>query len=683
MPAVKKTAAQAPGKRLPGLDVDALWRLDRVGAPSLSPDGAQAVVPVTRFDMEKNSGSTSLWLLSTLGGEPRRLTQAGDKDGQPQWSPAGNDIAFIARRDQEGDKDESAQLYVIPPDGGEARRVTQMPFGVECFKWFPDGRRIAFVSWVDPTLKGQSAQRGRHQADKDRKASGYVTEEAFYRFWDHCLPMGRVPHLHVVDLDTGKVRDLFEGTDYELSRAEPDATTFDISPDGRRIAFSFDPAPTKLLDHRNALAEIDVRSGKTQVLLQDGDWDFTAPCYSHAGHHLAFLASHQALKHTMPNWLAVLDTQGHWAVLSEDWDHDVAAPLRWDEDDLGLLCLAEDRGRRHLWRFDVKTLTAFVLFEGGHAGAFALEAGTLVLLHDSVAFPPRVSVLEREGDVDEQQVRRIERFNDDVLDDHAIGRHEEVWYTGALGEQVQMWLIYPPGFDSRKKHPLLHLIHGGPHTAFGDSWHWRWNHQVMAAQGYVVACVNYHGSSSFGQGFLDSITHRWGELELQDVEAATDLLLTRPWADPQRVFATGGSYGGYMVAWMNGHVAPGRYRAYVCHAGCYDWQAMFANDAYHWHAKELGAWYWERPERVAAQSPHHFAAHFHTPTLVIHGQMDYRVPDAQGLAYYNTLKAQGIDARLVWFPDENHWVLKPQNSQLWYAEFFDWLKRYDKKSKRS
>ncbi len=681
-PRPSKRAVPSPSKAT-ALDVDALWAMDRVGTPSLSPDGAQAVVPVTRYDMAQNRGQTSLWLLSTLGGEPRRLTQAGDKDGQPQWSPTGNDIAFIARRDQGGSKDDAAQLYLIPPDGGEARRLTHLPFGVEAFKWFPDGRRIAFVSWVDPTRKGAAGQQARHQEDKDRKATGYVTEESLYRFWDHSLPMGRVPHLHVLDLDSGRVRDLFECTDYELSRAEPDADTFAISPDGRRIAFSFDPAPTKILDYRHALAEIDVRSGRVQVLLQDADWDFTAPCYSHAGHHLAFLASHQGQKHTMPHHIAVLDTHGNWAVLSEDWDHDVSAPLRWDEDDLGVLCLAEDRGRRHLWRFDVKTLTAFVLFEGGHAGAFALEAGTLVVLHDGVAFPPRVSVVEREGEADEQQLRRIDTFNDDMLERHAIGRHEEVWLDGAQGDPVQMWLIYPPGFDKRKKHPLMHVIHGGPHTAFGDSWHWRWNHQVMAAQGYVVACVNYHGSSSFGHAFLDSITHRWGELELQDIEAATDRLLTQPWADRKRVFATGGSYGGYMVAWMNGHLAPGRYQAYVCHAGCYDWQAMVANDAYHWHAKELGAAYWEDPARVAAQSPHHFAQHLSTPTLVIHGQMDYRVPDAQGLAYYNTLKARGIEARLLWFPDENHWILKPQNSRLWYEEFFAWLARHDRKARKS
>ena len=258
----------------------------------------------------------------------------------------------------------------------------------------------------------------------------------------------------------------------------------------------------------------------------------------------------------------------------------------------------------------------------------------------------------------------------------SLGRHEAITVTGALGDAVQVWLFYPPGFDTGKKYPLLQVIHGGPHTAVGDNWHYRWNNALFAAQGNVVAVVNYHGSSSFGYAFLDSITHRWGELELQDIEAATTEMLKRPYIDPTRVYATGGSYGGFMVAWMNGHIPggpAGRYAAYVCHAGCFDWTAMFADDAWAWHAKELGGWYWDDMARVNAQSPHAFAANMHTPTLVIHGALDYRVPDAQGLAYYNTLKARGVTARLLWFPDENHWILKPQNSQQWYGEFFDWL----------
>jgi dipeptidyl aminopeptidase/acylaminoacyl peptidase len=654
-------------------DVDALWQLERVGAPSLSPDGAQAVASVARFSMEDNKASTGLWLFSTLGGEPRKLTSAGEKDGQPQWSPMGDQIAFIARREQEGTKDEEAQLYLIAPDGGEARRAATVATGVEAFKWFPDGKRIAFISWVWPELKGAAAQAKAMKEFKARKESAYATSEALYRYWDRNLPMGRVPHLHVLDVQSGVVRDLFEGGDFELTRADPDANCFDIAPDGRRIAFACDTAPEKKIGNCFALAEIEVRSRKAQLLLQDKAWDFSAPRYSHGGTHLAFLASHQGKRHTMPTQLAVLDQKGRWAVFSEDWDHEVNAPLVWSEDDEALLFNAEDRGRRHIWRFDLAERQADIVFEGGHATSFAAGSGVVVVNHDSLDHPPRLSAL-----VADIHPQRIEHFNDALMARHAWSRNEEVWFKGAQGEQVQMWLQYPPGFDPRKKYPVMHLIHGGPHTAMGDSWHWRWNHQLFAAQGHVVATVNYHGSSSFGHAFLDSITHRWGELELLDVEAATDWLLKKPWADSKRIFATGGSYGGYMVAWMNGHVKPGRYQAYVCHAGCFDWQAMFADDAYSWHVKELGAWYWKDPAKIAAQSPHAFAGAMKTPTLVIHGAMDYRVPDAQGLAYYNTLKALGVDARLVWFPDENHWVLKPRNSKLWYGEFFDWLKRHGK-----
>ncbi|MBA4217044.1 MAG: S9 family peptidase [Roseateles sp.] len=650
-------------------DIDALWALDRIGEPSLSPDGAQAVASVTRHSMEDNQSRSSLWLLSTLGGEPRRLTEAGDKDANPQWSPRGDLIAFTARREHGGVKDAQTQLYVIAPDGGEARRVGQVATGVEAFKWFADGRRIAFVSWVWPDLKAAAQA----QALKDfqaRKDTAYVTEQTLYRYWDHQIPMGRVPHLHVMDVATGKLVDLFEGTDWELSRSEPNANCFDVSPDGRRIAFACDPSAEKRLDNRFALAEVEIKTRKVRTLLQDDDWNFSAPRYSHGGAHLAFLASEQAAGHNRPDQLAVLDQQGRWAVFSADWDREVAAPLAWAADDQSVFFAAEDRGRRHLWQFALGERLAEPIFEGGHVGSFSAGTHAVVINHDSVQFPPRLSVLSEDG------LRRIESFNDARLAAHRFGRHEEVTFKGARGDEVQMWLVYPPDFDAKKKWPVMHVIHGGPHTAFGDSWHWRWNHQVFAAPGYVVACVNYHGSSSFGFEFLDSITGHWGEFELQDIEAGTDWLLKKPWVASKRIVATGGSYGGYMVAWMNGHVKPGRYQAYVCHAGCFDWQAMYADDAYHWHVKELGAYYWADPARVASQSPHAFAAAMRTPTLVMHGALDYRVPDTQGLAYYNTLKTLGVPARLVWFPDENHWVLKPRNSKLWYGEFFAWLDRH-------
>jgi dipeptidyl aminopeptidase/acylaminoacyl peptidase len=660
-----------PNKKKP-LTVDDLWRIERAGGVSLAPDGAQAVCSVASFSMEENKGQSSLWLLSTFGGGPRRLTHCGEKDGQAAWSPTGERIAFVARREQQGHKDETPQLYLIAPDGGEARRASDFAPGVEAFKWFPDGKRIAFVAWVWPELRGSKAQAKRFKQFKERKETGYATSEAQYRYWDHHVPMGRVAHLHVLDLASGRVTDLFEGTGHELSRAEPDANTFDIAPDGRHLVFAHDPQPEKRLDHCKALVELTLRSGHFETIAIDRAWDFEAPRYSPDGTRIAFTASHQGKKHTMPAWLAVLERGGRHRVLSTEWDHAVHAPLRWADDGQSVYFTAEERARNHLWRFDLRTRAATRVAAGGWVQFFDIAGDVIVTVADAMDHPARVHA-QRDGEAP----RRLERFNDGLFDGLRLGTHEDVTVSGAQGEPVQMWVVYPPGFDPRKKYPVLHSIHGGPHAAAGDTFHYRWNGHVFAAQGYVVAAVNYHGSSGFGHAFLDSITHRWGELELQDVEAGTDWLLNKPWADRGRVFATGGSYGGYMVAWMNAHSKPGRYRAYVCHAGCFDWVSMFAEDVYAWFPKELGASYWDDMAKVHAQSPHAFAGRMKTPTLVVHGALDYRVPDAQGLAYYNTLKARGVDARLLWFPDENHWVLKPRNSKLWYTEYFGWLERHD------
>jgi len=654
------------------ITVEDLWKIERPAQPTLSPDGALACVSLQSFDMKENKGVASLWLLSAFGGEPRRLTTAGEKDAEPRWSPDGRWIAFVAKRAAAaGEKpDEEAQVWLIAPDGGEARRLTDIATGAFGIKWFPDSRKLAFISWVWPEEKGLKALAKRYKAWKDDKVKAHVVEHSAYRWWDHWLSDGRVPRLFTVDVDTGAVRDLFAGTRYELARADPTAHLYDISPDGREIAFSFDPAEDKRFDHSYQLVAMDVRRKRFRTLSRGSPLNHETPRYSPDGRWIALITQDLRRSFVDTQRVALIDRRnGRMTVATKRWDRSAFPPLVWNGDSTAVHFIAEENARQHLFRYEIGSREPVVAARGGVVGDFDVAGNAIAFIRNDMSTPPQV-MWTAAG----ESARRIDRWNDAVMQAVKLGEVRERTIEGWNREKVQMWVIYPPDFDPKKKWPLLHNIHGGPHSVWGDNFHFRWNNHVFAAQGYVVVCVNYHGSSSFGQRFLESIDREWGKRELADVEAGTDVMLGEPYIDRDRLVAAGGSYGGYMVAWMNGHTD--RYKAYVCHAGCFDWVGMFADDAWYWHPKELGAFYWDNPKRVAGQNPLTFARRMKTPTLVIHGLLDYRVPDSQGLAYYNTLKAKGVDSRLVFFPDENHWILKPQNSRLWYREFFAWLKRY-------
>ncbi|HEX4334032.1 MAG TPA: S9 family peptidase [Usitatibacter sp.] len=654
------------------IDVDLLWRIERPAQPTLSPDGAMACVSVTAYDMQENKGTSSLWLLSAFGGEPRQLTTAGEKDAEPRWSPDGRWIAFVAKRaGAAGEKpDEEAQIWLIAPDGGEARRLTDIATGAFGAKWFPDSRRIAFISWVWPEEKGLKAIARRYKAWKDDKVKAHVVEHSAYRWWDKWLSDGRVPRLFSVDVDTGAVRDLFAGTKYELARADPTAHLYDIAPDGREIVFSYDPADDKRFDHSYQLVAMDVRRKRFRVLTRGSPLNHETPRYSPDGRWIALVTQDLRRSFVDTQRVALVDRRnGRMTIATKRWDRSAVPPLLWNGDSTALYFVAEENARQHLFRYEIGSREPVIAASGGVVSDFDVAGDAIAFVRNDMSTPPQV-LWSAPG----ERARRIDRLNDAIMDGVKLGEVRERTIEGWNREKVQMWVIYPPDFDPKKKWPLLHNIHGGPHSAWGDNFHFRWNNHAFAAQGYVVVCVNYHGSSSFGQRFLESIDREWGKRELADMEAGTNAMLRESYIDRDRLVAAGGSYGGYMVAWMNGHTD--RYKAYVCHAGCFDWVGMFADDAWYWHPKELGAFYWDNPKRVAAQNPLTFARRMKTPTLVIHGLLDYRVPDSQGLAYYNTLKAKGVDSRLVFFPDENHWILKPQNSRLWYREFFAWLGRY-------
>ncbi len=344
------------------LRAEDLWRLARPAQPTLSPDGAQVCVSVSTFDMEENKGASKLWLLSTFGGKPRPLTEAGEKDGEPRWSPDGTRIAFVAKRD----KDDEPQLWLIAPDGGEARRVTRMPTGVSGIKWFPDSRRVAFISWVWPDCAGYKAHEARYKEHKDSKVKAHVVEHEAYRYWDHWLSDGRVPRLFVVDVQSQRITDLFFGTPYELPRADPSALHYDIAPDGREIAFTFDPAEEKRPDHEHHLVALDLRAKKFRMLTKGSRLDHGDPSYSPDGKWLALLARNIRRNPVAEARIVKIDRRtGRLKAFPDSWDRSVHAPLAWTGDSSALVFLAEDRARTHAFRWTLGELAPEVAALGG------------------------------------------------------------------------------------------------------------------------------------------------------------------------------------------------------------------------------------------------------------------------------------------------------------------------------
>jgi dipeptidyl aminopeptidase/acylaminoacyl peptidase len=345
---------------------------------------------------------------------------------------------------------------------------------------------------------------------------------------------------------------------------------------------------------------------------------------------------------------------------------------KWAPDGKSLYFAAEDKGYTRLYRVSEAGNDITPLTSGFSDRSFELskDGKLLAFIRSSFDLPPAVFAAAADG----SDPRKIDRFNDELTARWDLGPFKEVYFKGADNREVQMWVVFPPGFDEKKKWPLLQIVHGGPHNGITSDYHFRWNLQLFAARGYVVACINFHGSSGFGQEFTDSITADLGTKPMIDILKGTDSMEAQPYIDRDRVAAAGASYGGYMMAWLNGHTD--RFKAMICHAGVYNWHSMMASDIVRSRERSLGSLPWGDLSKIDKQSPQRFAANFKTPTLVIHGEKDYRVPVTQGFEYYNTLRLKGVPTRLIYFPDENHWVLSPQNSRLWHQEFFAWLEKY-------
>lgn len=645
--------------------VDDMWAVKRVGAPVVSPDGSLVAYTVSTWDAEENRSNADLWLTPVAGGPVRRLTTSKASDTSVAFSPDGRRIAFVSKRDG----DTAAQLYVLSLEGGEAERVTERPTAVSNPKWLKDGRRIAFVSSVLGGAESAEGTRKGLEARDKAKVKARVTENRLFRFWDRWLTDDEYPHIFVVDLETREVKDLLPGSKRHFDLLEGTGS-FDVSPDGATLVFSANSTEPPFKTLNRDVYSVPTAGGPVTNLTASNLADDGDPVFSPDGRTIAYGAEKKADGWPDYTRLAVMDlATGKSTLLTDGWDN-AAREWAFSKDGKDIVFHAEVRARVNLYRVPVTGGVPKELHKGGTtSGAAPLPDGGIVFSEHSLTRPPEIVVLDHRG-----AVRRLTGVNDALVAEWDLGTVAEKTFKGAGEDEVQMFVLLPPGFEATKKYPLVHLIHGGPVGTFGDAFSFRWNAQAFAAPGYVVAMVNFHGSSSFGQPFVESILGAHPDKPFADVMRATDALVAEGHVDPSRMAAAGGSYGGFLVDWILGHTD--RFKALVTHAGVYDLLAQFASDSTYGRQHSYGGYPFTNRDNVEKWSPNRYAAAFVTPTLVLHGERDFRVPVGQGLELYGTLTAKGVPARLVCYPDENHWILKGANSKHWYGEVLGWLDRW-------
>ena len=662
------TFAQTPGKH--AITFDDLIRMHRVSEAQVSPDGQWVAYTVATPDMDANRNASNVWIVATTGGAPLQLTQSGH-DSSPVWSPDGKTIAFLSARS--GD----SQVYLLSMDGGEAEQLTHLSTGADIVKWSPDGKTIAFTSGVYPDCQDDACNKARDAEQEKNKVKAHVAEHLLYRHWTHWND-GKRSHLFVVAADgSSAAKDLTPGANNDVppdQRGGP--ADLDFSPDAKEICFTAVTDPVEAISTNGDLFLVPVAGGEIRKITSQPGFD-GQPTYSPDGKYIAYHAQLTA-EDESDRWRVMLYTRATGKIenLTEGFDRS-ANELAWSRDSKTIYFTAENETRMPIYELAVRAGAEpkkIVADSYNTSISFSGDGKTMVFERTSLTMPAEIFVAAGDGSA----VRQLTHHNESVLASLKMNEPDTFWFDGAGGTKVQAMLIRPPDFDATKKYPLVAVLHGGPETMSSNAWGYRWNQQVFSAAGYVTLMINRRGSTGYGQKFTDEIVNDWGGKAYLDEMLGIDYTLKKyPFCDGSRMAAVGGSYGGYLADWIATH--SGRFKAIISHAGIYDKVSMYATEELWFEEREMEGTPWTAPENYRKWAPMTYAADlakYKTPTLVVAGERDYRVPYTQSLEFFSALQRQGVPSKLVVFPDEGHWVLKPQNSAFWYKTFMDWLARY-------
>lgn len=658
------------------LTFDDMLSWGRVTDPQISPDGKWVAYTVTYYSKETNKGNSDIWLVSINGGEPRQLTNSPKADNSPRWLPDGKSIAFISARD--GDP----QIYTVAAAGGEPVKVSSISTGVSGFVVSPDGKYFAFASDVFSDCVTDSCNKACNDQMEKSKVKAKIFTTLPYRVWDHYTD-GKRSHVFILPSNGGIAIDATPG-DYDTPPIDIGGDIdYAFSPEGKELAFVRNTDPMIAVSTNNDIFVVALQSGKPvgePKRITDNKANDNQPIYSPDGKYLIYRAmkrpGFEADKYDI---ILYERATGKRTNLTETYDRSPASVLL-SPDGKFVYFTADDQGYHSLYKITLSTNKVESKIEQVTTKMYITspeitpDGKRFVFSKTTVRNPHEVWRL----DVDGKNLKQITTTNDSSISRIEMNPLEEFWFDGAEGKKVHGFLLKPPFFDPAKKYPMVYLIHGGPQGQWDDITHYRWNPQMFASPGYVVVMVNPRGSTGYGQQFTDEISGDWGGKVFVDLMNGVEYAMnTFPFIDKDRIAAAGASYGGYMINWIEGHNDKGIFKALVSHDGVFNTVSAAGTTEELWFDEwEFKGTTWDNRESYEKFSPSNFVKNFKTPMLLIHSQLDYRLDVSEGFQMFTALQKMNVPSKMLYFPDEGHWVLKPLNSELWHKMVLEWLATY-------
>ena len=647
--------------------IEDLLKVRRIGDPQVSPDGRRVAFTVGDVNYDANRTVTHIYVTSIDGGDVHQLTTGDRSSTAPRWSPDGKKIAFTT----------GSQVWVMDSDGDHKEQVTKISTGAAGPVWSPDGKWIAFTSDVYPDCNNDDCNKKRDEEAEKNKVKAHIVTRLLYKHWDEWRDVKRT-HVFVVSSKGGTAREISTGDFDSPPYAAVTGVDYAFSPDSTEIAFIRNPDKVEAISTNSDIYVMNLASGATKNITASNRGYDAGPVYTRDG-KLIIYRSQATAGFEADRWrlMAYNRATGASVELTRGFDQQVDE-IALSPDGNTIYFTANDRGKQPVFRIPSGGGVPQKLIANVFAGGLRVtsDGRKLVFSSSSIAAPAEIYTANTDG----TGLTTLTSMNAQLMSRAKLKPAEEIEWTGAAGRKIHGFIVKPNDFDPAKKYPLVVLIHGGPQSAWNDNWGYRWNPEVFANAGYVVFAPNPRGSTGYGQQFVNEISGDWGGKAYVDImNGVADVLRRNSFIDRNRVGAAGASFGGYMVNWILGHNNDPRFRfkVLVSHDGVYNLESMYGATEELWFPEwEFKGTPWTNPVLYTRWSPHKFVQNFNTPILIIHSELDYRVPIGEGMQLFTAVQRKGIDSKILMFPDEGHWVLKPQNSNLWYDTVLDWLDKY-------